>query len=71
MGDNVTIFQNVTLSSKGIGSHAYPIMESRCVIFAGVEILGDIRVGKSCIIGANRVLNTSTEPNFVYVGAPA
>ena len=71
IGDNVTIFQNVTLGSKGIGLHAYPIIESECVIFAGAKVLGDVRLGKSCIIGANSVLNTSTEPRSVYVGAPA
>ena len=71
IGDNVTIFQNVTLGSKGIGLHNYPVVERECIIFSGAKILGDIRLGESCIIGANSVLNTTTEPHSVYVGVPA
>lgn len=68
---DVTIFQNVTLGSRGIGANEYPRVKNGVVIFAGAKVFGDITLGESCTIGANSVVNAEIEPYSVYAGIPA
>jgi len=39
--------------------------------WARPRILGDVRVGDNCIIGANAVVTKNVEPNSVVGGVPA
>jgi serine O-acetyltransferase len=74
IGNDVIIYQNVTLGGARIGdaenSH-YPVIGSGTVIFAGAVILGKVKIGKNCIIGANAVVLKDVPDNQTVVGVPA
>lgn len=71
IGDNVIIYQNVTIGRKDRNIFKCPKIEKNSIIYANSVILGNIIIGESTIIGANSVVTKDTEPNSVYVGAPA
>lgn len=72
--EGVTIFQNVTLGGARLGDWQagnYPEIGTGTTIFAGAVILGRIRVGRSCTIGANSVVLDDIPDGATAVGAPA
>lgn len=74
IGDNVTIFQNVTLGGRRMGDgggEKYPSIDDGSVIFAGAVILGDVKVGKHCTVGANAVVLLDVPNGSTVVGVPA
>lgn len=74
IGDNVTIFQQVTIGSAHTGdweNGVQPVLGSNVTLFAGAKILGDIKVADGTTVGANAVLNKTTEQNTVWAGVPA
>lgn len=73
IGNNVTIFQNVTLGAARLGEGKegrYPNIEDDVTIFAGVVVIGNVIIGKGSTIGANSVVTSSVQPNSVIVGIP-
>jgi serine O-acetyltransferase len=71
IGDNVTLYHNVTLggvSWEKVKRH--PTLEDHVVVGAGAQILGPIRVGAHSRIGANSVVVKDVPPNSVVVGVP-
>jgi len=70
IGKNVTIFQNVTIGQKGIGNK-YPIINDGVTIFAGACIIGEVKLGKNVVVGANAVVLSDVPDNAVMVGVPA
>lgn len=74
IGNNVTVFQNVTLGGRRMGDgggEKYPSIGDRSVIFAGAVILGDVKVGRYCTIGANAVVLHDIPDGSTAVGVPA
>lgn len=74
LGENVKIFQNVTLGGREIGStdrDEFPSVGDNTVIFAGAVIIGNVRIGRNCVVGANAVVTTDLPDNSTAVGAPA
>ena len=74
IGSNVTIYQSVTLGGRVIGDWKkgnYPSVADGSVLFAGVVVVGKVRIGKNCVIGANSVVLSDIQDNSVAVGAPA
>lgn len=73
IGNNVTIFQHVTIGSHGIPGidNKYPIIKDGVKIYAGAKILGGITIGENSIIGANAVVTRDIPPNSIVVSAPA
>ena len=75
IGDNVTIYQNVTLGgtnpSTGVGGKRHPTLKSRVVIGSGAQILGPIEIGEGAKVGANSVVTKDVEPGATMVGIPA
>lgn len=74
VGDDVTIYQQVTLGGARVGDSLlkqYPQVGDGTVIFAGAKVLGNIRIGKHCVIGANAVVLTDVPDHHTAVGAPA
>ena len=75
IGDDVTIYQNVTLGgtnpSTGVGGKRHPTLKSGVVIGSGAQILGPIEVGESAKVGANSVVTRDVAPQSTVVGIPA
>ena len=74
IGSGVTVYQSVTLGGRVIGDWqkgSYPHIGDDTVLFAGVVVVGKVKVGKNCIIGANSVVLGDIPDNSVAVGAPA
>ena len=71
VGDDVTIYQGVTLGGTSL-EHVkrHPTIGNRVTIGAGAKILGPITVGDDSRIGANAVVVKSVPPNSVVVGVP-
>jgi serine O-acetyltransferase len=75
IGDNVTIYQNVTLGgtnpSTGVGGKRHPTLCDGVVIGSGAQVLGPIEVGEGGRVGANAVVTKDVLPNTTVVGIPA
>ena len=68
IGNNCRIYQHVTI---GAGKGGYPIIGNNVTIYANSVVVGNIRIGDNCIIGANSFVNVDVPDNSVYAGAPA
>jgi serine O-acetyltransferase len=74
IGCDVTIYQSVTLGGRRSGDHArakYPKIGDNSIIYSGAAVLGDITIGKNCVIGANAVVLCDLPDNAIAVGVPA
>ena len=71
IGDNVTLFQGVTLGGTGKETgKRHPTVGNNIVIGAGAKILGNITIGDNSYIGANAVVIKDVPPNSTVVGVP-
>jgi serine O-acetyltransferase len=75
IGDDVTIYQNVTLGgtnpANGIAGKRHPTIEDGVVIGSGAQVLGPITVARNAKIGANAVVTRDVPEGAVMVGIPA
>ena len=72
IGDNVSIYQGVTLGgTKWEKRKRHPSISDNVVIGAVAKVLGPITVGKNSKIGANSVVTRNVPSNTVVVGIPA
>lgn len=72
IGDNVTIYQNVTIGKRGIGyGEVSPVIGDGVTIYAGAVVTGPIRIGNNAIIGANSVVLKDVPDGVVVAGVPA
>ena len=74
IGKGSVIYQNVTLGGARSGDaerSAYPIVGENTTIFAGAVLVGKIRIGNDCIIGANAVVTSDVPDGSTAVGVPA
>ena len=71
IGDNVTLYQGVTLGGTG-KEHGkrHPTIGDNVMISAGAKILGSFTVGENSKIGAGSVVLTEIPPNSTVVGVP-
>jgi serine O-acetyltransferase len=71
VGDDVTIYQGVTLGgSGGDTGKRHPTVGDRVTIGAGAKILGPIKIGDDSRIGANAVVVKPVPSSAVVVGVP-
>lgn len=71
IGDNVTLFQGVTLGGTGKEKgKRHPTIGNNVVIGAGAKVLGNILVGDNSYIGANAVVLRDVPANSTVVGVP-
>ena len=71
VGDDVTIYQGVTLGGTSLERvKRHPTIGDRVTIGAGAKVLGAITIGDDSRIGANAVVVKSVPPNSVVVGVP-
>ena len=75
IGDDVTIYQNVTLGgtnpSTGVGGKRHPTLKNGVVIGSGAQVLGPVVVGEGAKVGANAVVTKDVDPDSTMVGIPA
>jgi serine O-acetyltransferase len=75
IGNNVTIYQNVTLGgtnpTDGVGGKRHPTIEDDVIIGSGAQVLGPITVAKGARIGANAVVTRDVPEGASMVGIPA
>jgi serine O-acetyltransferase len=71
VGDDVTLYQGVTLGGTGKErGKRHPTIEDKVVIGDGAKVLGNIVVGANCRIGAGSVVLRSVPENSTVVGVP-
>ena len=71
VGDDVTLYQGVTLGGTG-KEHGkrHPTIEDNVVIGGGAKVLGNITVGRNCRIGAGSVVLRNVPEDSTVVGVP-
>ncbi len=71
IGDNVTLYQGVTLGGTGKEKgKRHPTVGNNVVIGAGAKILGNISIGDNSYIGSNAVVIKDVPDNSTVVGVP-
>ena len=71
IGDNVTIYQGVTLGGTGKETgKRHPTIKDNVMISAGAKLLGSFTVGENSKIGAGSVVLAEVPPNSTVVGIP-
>ena len=71
IGDNVTLYQGVTLGGTGKEQgKRHPTIGSNVMIGAGAKILGSCTIGDDSKIGAGSVVLGSVPPGSTVVGVP-
>lgn len=71
IGDNVTLYQGVTLGGTGKEKgKRHPTLEDNVMVSAGAKILGSFTIGENSKIGAGSVVLEEVPPNCTVVGVP-
>ena len=72
IGDDVTIYQGVTLGGTGKDKgKRHPTIGNNVMIGAGAKVLGPFTVGNNCSIAAGSVVLDAIPDNCTAVGSPA
>lgn len=73
IGNNVTIFQGVTLGGRGneTTKKRHPTLCDGVMVAAGAKVLGPITIGKDAKVGANAVVLKDVPAFATAVGIPA
>ncbi len=75
IGDNVTIYQCVTLGgtnpTNGKGGKRHPTLEDNVIIGSGAQVIGPITVGERARVGANAVVTDDVPEGATMIGLKA
>ena len=75
IGDNVTIYQCVTLGgtnpTNGVGGKRHPTLEDDVIIGSGAQIIGPITIGRRARVGANAVVTDEVPEGATMIGLKA
>lgn len=72
IGDNVTLYQGVTLGGTGKErGKRHPTLGNNVVVGVGAKVLGAVKIGDNSRIGAGAVVLKDVPPNSTAVGVPA
>ena len=72
VGDNVTLYQGVTLGGTGKETgKRHPTLEKNVIVGAGAKVLGPFTVGEGAKIAANAVVLNAIPEYSTAVGVPA
>lgn len=71
LGNNVTLYQGVTLGGTGKErGKRHPTIGNNVMISAGAKVLGSFTIGDNCKIGAGSVVLNAVPANSTVVGVP-
>lgn len=71
IGDDVTIYQQVTLGGTGKETgKRHPTLRDKVVVGVGACVLGDITIGECAKVGAGAVVVNDVPPDSTVVGIP-
>ncbi|HBS60594.1 MAG TPA: serine O-acetyltransferase [Firmicutes bacterium] len=71
LGDNVTLYQGVTLGGTGKEKgKRHPTLGNNVLVATGAKVLGSFKVGDNSKIGAGAVVLKEVPPNSTVVGIP-
>lgn len=71
IGDNVTLYQGVTLGGTGKETgKRHPTLCDNVMVSAGAKIIGSFTIGENSKIGAGSVVLEEIPPNCTVVGVP-
>jgi serine O-acetyltransferase len=71
IGDDVTMYQGVTLGGTGFAcGKRHPTIEDNVTIGSGAKLLGPITIGHGAKVGANAVVIHDVPPHSTVVGNP-
>ena len=71
VGDDVTLYQGVTLGGTGKEKgKRHPTVGNHVSIGSGAKLLGNIMIGDNCRVGAGSVVLRSVPANSTIVGVP-
>lgn len=71
IGDNVTIYQGVTLGGTGKEKgKRHPTLKDNVLVATGAKVLGSITIEENSKIGAGSVVLKDVPPNSTVVGIP-
>src|SRR4051795_144902 len=71
IGDDVTLYQGVTLGGTGFATgKRHPTVQDNVTIGAGAKLLGPITIGHGAKVGANSVVIHDVPPHSTVVGNP-
>jgi serine O-acetyltransferase len=71
IGENVTLYQGVTLGGTGFAAgKRHPTVQDNVTIGSGAKLLGPITIGHGAKIGANAVVVHDVPANSTVVGNP-
>lgn len=69
IGDNVTVFQGVTLGGTGKEKgKRHPTVNDNALIATGAKVLGSITIGENSKVGAGAIVLNDVPPNSTVVG---
>ena len=75
IGSDVTIFHQVTLGAAAIDVAFTPALrpsvEDGVTLSVGAKVLGGVRLGRGCVVGANAVVLADVPAGSLAVGVPA
>jgi len=71
IGKNCTIFNGVTFGVNHFDRSGYPVVGNNVIIYTGAKIIGKVKIGDNCVVGANSVVTKSIPANSVAGGIPA
>lgn len=72
VGDNVTLYQGVTLGGTSLDrGKRHPTLEGGVIVGAGAKILGPIHIGRNARVGSNAVVVKAVMEGATVVGIPA
>ena len=72
IGDNCTLYQNVTLGGTGkdVGKR-HPTLGNGVMVGSGAKVLGPVKIGDNARIAAGAVVLSEVPANATAVGVPA
>ncbi|MFD2578685.1 serine O-acetyltransferase EpsC [Novosphingobium colocasiae] len=75
IGDNVTIYQCVTLGgsnpTNGVGGKRHPTLLDDVIVGSGAQIIGPVTVGRRARIGASAVVTENVPEGATMIGVKA